>query len=178
MLAWISSRYECWYQSSFSLTHIETYMNQYQYCQANSWFLISSLFWLDTSDTYFNIYLHTSSFDQINAKWFSKSLFIQANQYREYPIFIIHCLHCHFSFTWHFLIYALLIHSSTLIKASPLSSSSYSCKASHYRDQSKTINSCLICHMPNMLAFIWCYDIPQHRSHFINSICIVVFCLN
>jgi hypothetical protein len=61
ILTWISSRYECWYQSSFSLTHIETYMDQYQYYQANSWFLISSLFWLDTPDIYFNIYLHTSS---------------------------------------------------------------------------------------------------------------------
>ena len=26
-----------------------------------------------------------------------------------------------------------------------------------------------------MLAFSWYYDIPQHRSHFINSICIVIF---
>jgi hypothetical protein len=60
-LSWISSRYECWYQSSFSLTHIETYMDQYQYCQDNSRFLISSSFWLDTHDIYFNIYLHSSS---------------------------------------------------------------------------------------------------------------------
>jgi hypothetical protein len=61
ILAWISSRFECWYQSSFSLTHIERYMDQYQYCQVNSRFLISFSFWLHTPDTYFNIYLHTSS---------------------------------------------------------------------------------------------------------------------
>jgi len=61
ILAWISSRYECWDQSSFSLIHIKTYMNQHQYGQANSWFLISSSFWIDPSNTYFNIYLHTSS---------------------------------------------------------------------------------------------------------------------
>jgi hypothetical protein len=36
-------------------------MDQHQYGQANSRFLISSSFWLDTPDTYFNIYLHTSS---------------------------------------------------------------------------------------------------------------------
>jgi hypothetical protein len=36
-------------------------MNQHQYGQANSRFLISSLFWLDTLNTHFNIYLHTSS---------------------------------------------------------------------------------------------------------------------
>jgi hypothetical protein len=61
ILAWISSRYECWDQSSFSLTDIETYMDKHQYGQANSWFLISSSFWLDTPNTHFNIYLHTSS---------------------------------------------------------------------------------------------------------------------
>jgi hypothetical protein len=36
-------------------------MDQHEYGQTNSWFLISSLFFLDTPDTYINIYLHTSS---------------------------------------------------------------------------------------------------------------------
>jgi hypothetical protein len=60
-LAWISSRYECWDQSTFCLTNTETYMDQHQYGQANSRFLISFSFWLDTPNTHFNIYLHTSS---------------------------------------------------------------------------------------------------------------------
>jgi hypothetical protein len=55
ILTWISSRYECWDQSSFSLTHIETYMYQHQYGQANSRFLKSHSFWLDTPNTHFNI---------------------------------------------------------------------------------------------------------------------------
>jgi hypothetical protein len=36
-------------------------MNQHQYSQANSRFLISSSSWLDTHNIHFNIYLHTSS---------------------------------------------------------------------------------------------------------------------
>ena len=88
------------------------------------------------------------------------------------------CVLCHFNFACHLLTYAFLIHSSTLIKAISLSNSSRSWKATHCWDHSKIINPCLTCHLPNMLAFSWCHDIPQHRSHIINSICIVVFCLN
>ena len=65
-----------------------------------------------------------------------------------------------------------------LIKPNPLSISSCSYKASHYWDQSIFIKSCIICHLPNILDFTWFHDIPQDRSHFINSIWIVVFCLN
>ena len=65
-----------------------------------------------------------------------------------------------------------------LIKSNPLSISSCSCKASHYWDQSIFIKLCLICHLSNILDFTWFHDIPQDRSHFINSIWIVVFCLN
>ena len=178
ILTWISSRYECWDQSSFSLIHIETYMNQHQYDQANSRFLIFSSFWLDTPNTHFNLYLHTSSLIIL-----MQSDFLNLYPYMQtdventlYPLYIVS-----------FVISPLLdifslMHSwfilQSLIKASPLSNSFCSCKASHYRDQSKIINSCLICHMLNMLAFIWCYDISQHKSHFIDSICIVVFCFN
>ena len=85
---------------------------------------------------------------------------------------------CHWTFAWYFLTYAFLIHYSILIKANSLLNSSCSWKASHYWDQSKIINfSCLICQLPNMLAFSWYYDIPQHRCHFIDSICIVVLFL-
>jgi hypothetical protein len=59
------------------------------------------------------------------------------------------------TFAWYFFTCAFLIHYSTLINASPLSNFICSCKTSHYRDQSKIINSCLICHLPNMLAFSW-----------------------
>ena len=177
ILAWISSRYECWDQSSFSLIHIKTYMNQHQYGQANSWFLISSSSWLNTPNTHFNIYLHTSSLIKAMQSDFPNLYsYKQTNIETDlYPIWVVS-----------FVIYPLLgisslMHSwlilQSLIKASLLSNSSYSCKASHYRDQSK-INSCLICHLPNMLAFTWYYDIPQHRGHFIYYICIVVFGLN
>jgi len=97
------------------------------------------------------------------------------NNHRDLLVSNMSYILCLLTFAWHFLTYAFLIHSSTLIKASSLSISSCSWKASHYRDQSKIINSCLICYLPNMLAFTWCYDIPQHRSHFIDSIYIVVF---
>jgi hypothetical protein len=36
-------------------------MHQHQCGQANSWFLKSSSFWLDTPNTHINLYLHTSS---------------------------------------------------------------------------------------------------------------------
>jgi hypothetical protein len=36
-------------------------MDQHQYGQANSRFLKYSSFWLDTPNTHFNLYLHTSS---------------------------------------------------------------------------------------------------------------------
>jgi hypothetical protein len=61
ILTWISSRYECWDQSSFSLILTETNMDHHQYGQANSRFLISYSFWLDIPNTHFNLYLHTSS---------------------------------------------------------------------------------------------------------------------
>jgi hypothetical protein len=61
ILTWISSRYECWDQSNFNVIHIEIYMNQHRYGQANSRFLISFSFWLDISNTLFNIYLRISS---------------------------------------------------------------------------------------------------------------------
>jgi ABC-type transport system involved in Fe-S cluster assembly fused permease/ATPase subunit len=177
ILTWISSRYECWDQSSFNLIHIEIYLNQHQYDQANSRFLISFLYWLDISNIVFNIYLYISSLIK-SMQFFFKYLTIQANQCRDQLISNMICVLCHLTFAWHSLTYAFLIHLSTLIKANLLSNSSCSWKANHYWDQSKIINSCLIYHLLNMLAFTWCYDIPQHRSHFIDSICIVFFCLN
>ena len=152
-------------------------MNQHQYGQVNSWFLISSSFWLDTPNTDFNIYLHISSLIKS-----MQSDFLNLYPYKQtnvenilYPLYIV-------SFVISPLLkISSLIHSrfilQSLIKASPLSNSSCSCEASHYRDQSK-INSCLICHLPNMFAFTWYYDISQHKSHFINFIYIVVFYLN
>jgi len=95
ILAWISSRYKYWDQSSFSLTHIETYMDQHQYGQANSWFLKSSSFWLDTQyslqslSSYFNhckviyqIFIHTS-------KLMWRSIYIQ---YESCPLSFDLCL--------------------------------------------------------------------------------------
>jgi hypothetical protein len=142
------------------LTHIETYMDQHQYGQANSRFLISSSFWLNTPNTHFNIYLHTSSL--INSM---QSDFPNLYRYKQtnmdidlYPIwvvsFVIKPLLGIYS-----LMHSWLIHQS-LIKANSLSNSSHSCKVNHYRDHSKIINSCLIFHLPNMFALIWCYDIP------------------
>jgi hypothetical protein len=61
ILAWISSRYECWDQSSFSLILIETNMDHHQYGQVNSRYLISYLFWLDIPNTHFNLYFYSSS---------------------------------------------------------------------------------------------------------------------
>jgi hypothetical protein len=106
-------------------------MDQHQYGQVNSRFLISSLFWLDTPIIHFNLYLHTTSLINQMQSDFSKSLFIQANQCRDRLISNMSCLLCHLTFAWQFLTYAFLIHCSTLIKASPLSNSSCSCKASH-----------------------------------------------
>jgi hypothetical protein len=153
-------------------------MDQHQCGEANSRFLISFSFWLDTPNTHFNLYLHTSSLIKS-----MQSDFPNLYPYKQtnveniiYPLYIVSFVIS----SW--LDISSLMHSwfilQSLIKASPLFNSSCSCKASHYRDQSKIINSCLICHLSNMLAFTWCYDIPQHRSHFIDSICIVVFCLN
>jgi hypothetical protein len=158
-------------------SHRLRYMNQHQYGQTNSWFLISSLFWLDTPNTHFNIYLHTSSLINSMQSDFPnlypyKQTNIETDLYLVWVVsFVIQSL----------LGISSLMHSwlilQSLIKASPLSNSSCPCKASHYWDQSKIINSCVIYHLPNMLAFSWYYDIPQHRSHFINSICIVIFFL-
>ena len=153
-------------------------MDQHQYGQANSWFLISSSFWLDTLNTHFNIYLHTSSLIKSMQSDFPNLYpYKQTNIETDlYPIRVV-------SFVIQPLLgISSLVHSwlilLSLIKASPLSNSSCSCKGSHYRDQSKIINSCLICHLLNMLALTWWYDIPQHKSYFIDSICIVDFCLN
>jgi hypothetical protein len=178
ILTWTSSRYECWDQLSFNLIHIEIYMNQHQYGQANSRFLKSSSFWLDTSNTHLNIYLHTS-----NSIKSMQSHFANLYPYKQTKVeTILYLIWVVSSVIWPLLIISSLMHSwfilQHLIKANPLTTSSCSCKASHYRDQSKIINSCLIFHLPNMLAFTWCYDIPQYRSYFIDSICIVVFCLN
>ena len=127
---------------------------------------------------HFNLSLHTSSLIIL-----TQSDFLDLYPYKQtnvenilYPLYIV-------SFVISPLLdISSLMHSwfilQTLIQASPLSNSSCSYKASHYRDQSKIINSCLICNLPNMLVFTWCYDIPQHKSYFIDSICIVVFCLN
>jgi hypothetical protein len=195
IIAWISSRYECWDQSSFSLILIEKNMDHHQYGHANSWFLISYSFWLDIPNTHFNLYLHTSSL--INSM---QSDFLNLYSYKQTKVETVtakirtsdretRTSDFHRIQLWavSFVIWPLLGMSSlmrpwfilqSLIKASPLSNSSCSCKASHYRDQFKIINLCLICHLPNMLAFTWWYDIPQYRGHFMDSICIVVFCLN
>ena len=134
-------------------SHRLRYMNQHQYGQANSRFLISSSFWLDTPNTHFNLYLHTSSLIIL-----MQSDFLNLYPYKQtnvenilYPLYIV-------SFVISPLLdISSLMHScfilQSLIKASLLSNSSCSCKASHYRDQSKIINSCLIYHLPNMLAF-------------------------
>ena len=153
-------------------------MDQHQYGQVNSQFFISSSFWLDIPNTLFNIYLHTSSLIKS-----MQSDFSNLYPYKQTDIMtILYLLYIVPFVIWPLLGISLLMHSwfilQPLIKASPLSKSSCSYKASHYRDQSKINNSCLIYHLPNMLAFSWYYDIPQHRSHFINSICIVVFFLN
>jgi hypothetical protein len=153
-------------------------MDQHQYGQANSRFLISSSFWLDNPNIHSNFYLHTTSLiNSMQSDFPNLYPYKQTNVETDlYPIWVVSLV------IWPLLGISSLMHSwsivQSLIKASPLLSSSYSYKASHYRDQSKIINSCLICHLPNMLAFTSYYDIPQYRSHFIYSICIVVFCLN
>jgi len=106
--------------------------------------------------------------------WLTRHIWININMVKPihgslYPLYFGLTLNTHFD---------LYIHTSSLIKPSSLSSFSCSWKASHYRDKSKNINSCLFCHLPNMLAFSWCYDIPQHRGHSIDFICIVVFRLS
>ena len=143
IIAWISSRYECWDQLSFSLIHIKTYMNQHQYGQANSRFLMSSSFWLDTPNTHFNIYLHTFSLIKSMQSDFSNLYPYKQTNVENilYPLYIV-------SFVISPLLnISSLIHSwfilQSLIKANPLSNFSCSCKASHYWDQSKIINSCL-----------------------------------
>ena len=128
ILAWISSRYECWDQSSFSLIHIETYMNQHQYGQANSWFLVSFSFWLDTSNTHFNIYLHTSSLIKLMHSDFP-NLYPYKQTNVETDLYLIWIV----SFViWPLLDISSLMHPwfilQSLIKASPLSNSSCSCK--------------------------------------------------
>ena len=159
-------------------SHRLRYMNQHQYGQANSRFLISYSFWLDTPNTYFNIYLHTSSLIKSMQSDFP-NLYLYNETNIETHLYLIWVV----SFViWPMLDISSLMHSwfilQSLIKANSLSNSSCSCKASHYWDQSKIINSCLIYHLLNMLAFSWYYDIQQYRSHFISSICIVVFFLN
>jgi hypothetical protein len=123
-------------------------------------FLYPLHFWLDTPNTYFNIYLHTSSLiDSMQSDFLNLYPYKQTNIDTDlYPIWVVSFVIKPFlgiSSLMHF----WLIHQS-LIKANPLSNSSRSCKASHYRDQSKIVNSCLIFYLPNMLALTWCYDIP------------------
>jgi hypothetical protein len=106
-------------------------------------------------------------------------IFVHASKPIQRPTYIQYEM-CHLSFDlcMTFPHLCILDSSSTLIKAYSLSNYFYSHKASHTWDQSKIIHSCLFCHLPNMLTFLWYYDIPQYRSHFINFICIVVFFLN
>jgi hypothetical protein len=80
------------------------------------------------------------------------------------------------SVIWPLLVIFSFMHSwfilQHLINANPLTTSSCSCKASHYKDQFKIINSCLIFHLPNMLAFTYVMI-----SHNIEAISLIPFAL-
>jgi hypothetical protein len=192
--AWISSRYEYWDQSSFSFTHIKTYMDQHQYGQANSRFLKSSSFWLDTPNTHINLYIHTSSLiilmqsDFLNLYPYKQTkvetitvkirtsdrrpelLTFAGFNLEQCPLSFDLCLVCphlctldSFSNPWW-----RLVHCPTLLI--------------HAKQATIETNSKSSTHV---LFFIWqisflSHDamISHHRSHFIDSICIVVFCLN
>ena len=161
ILAWISSRYECWDQSSFSLIHIKTYMNQHQYGQANSRFLISSSSWLNTPNTHFNIYLHTSSLIKAMQSDFPnlypyKQTNIETDLYPIWVVsFVIWPLLGIFSLmhSWFILQpWSKLIHYQTLLVHT---------KQATYIRPFHVIISCIIYRLPNIFAFPWCHDIPH-----------------
>ena len=176
ILSWISSRYECWDQSSFSLIHIKTYMNQHQYGQANSWFMSFS-FWLDTPNTHFNIYLHTSSLIKAMQSDFSYLYPYKQTNIENIlcPLYIVSfvislLLNISHLYTldslfnpWSKLVLypTLLVHAKqAIIETNPKSSTHVS------------FAICQICLLSHDAT------ISHNISHFINSICIVVFCLN
>jgi hypothetical protein len=68
-----------------------TYMSQHQYGQVNSRFLIPSSFWLDTRNTYFNIYLHISSLIKSMHSDFSNLYLYKQNNVETilYPLYVV-----------------------------------------------------------------------------------------
>ena len=142
ILAWISSRYECWDQSSFSLTHIETYgSTSIWLSQFTIPYILLILAW--HSYIHFNLYLHTSSLIILMQSDFLDLYPCKQTNVENilYPLYIV-------SFViWHLLGISSLMHSwlilQYLIKANPLSNSSCSHKASHLYE---TV-SCLSTHV-------------------------------
>ena len=103
--------------------HIDSHRamyGSYQYGQANSRFLMSSLFWLDTPNIHFIFYLHTTSLINSMQSGFP-NLYPYKQTNVETDLYLI-CVVSFviFIFAWHFLTYAFLIYCSPLIKASPL----------------------------------------------------------
>jgi hypothetical protein len=150
-------------------------MNQHQYGQANSLFLISYSFWLVIPNTRFNFYLHTSSL--INSM---QSDFLNLYPYKQtnietdlYPIWVVSFV------VWTLLGISSLMHSflnpwsrlvnypTLLVHAKQATIGTNPKSSTHV-----LFSICQICLLSHDAM------ISHHRNHFIDSICIVVFCLN